>query len=230
MSSDFVAFPSQGFDFLRELGQNNNKSWFEAHRDEFRDFVQEPARAILEAVGSALEASYAPISYDPRPNGGSMMRIYRDTRFSADKRPYKEAIAMMFVPPHRKRMEAPGFGLQITNSVAELVAGQFAFTPEQLTKYREMVVDSNAGEALEVAVAQVQSAGPYSIGEPSLKRVPRGFDAEHPRADWLRYKGMTVFSPPIARAIAESDTFVPTVLTHFAAMAPVWEWLNSYLG
>lgn len=246
--AQFSGFPAEGFQFLRELGENNNKPWFEANKDRYRDSVQTPAIALVEELGSCLAAEFPPVSYDTRTNGGSLMRIYRDTRFSADKRPYKTTVAMMFVPPGSKKMAAPGFGLQITPEYAELVAGQFAFQPEQLERYRQAVLADGPGRALEEAAAAVRAAGDapaaggapggaatsseeapnYPLGEPDLKGVPRGFDADHPRARWLRYKGLPVFAPTIPPEVVSSPALVETVMGHFRAMAPIWRWLMEY--
>lgn len=241
----FSGFPSEGFQFLRELGENNNKPWFEANKDRYRDSVQAPAIALVEELGSRLAAEFPPVSYDMRTNGGSLMRIYRDTRFSADKRPYKTTVAMMFVPPGTSKMAAPGFGLQITPKYAELVAGQFAFLPEQLERYRQAVLADGPGRALEEAAASVRAAGgaaaggaapsseeapTYPLGEPDLKGVPRGFDADHPRAHWLRYKGLPVFAPTIPPEAVSSPALVETAMGHFRAMAPIWRWLVEYIS
>ena len=241
--AQFSGFPAEGFQFLRELGENNNKPWFEANKDRYRDSVQTPAIALVEALGSHLAAEFPPVSYDTRTNGGSLMRIYRDTRFSADKRPYKTTVAMMFVPPGSKKMAAPGFGLQITPEYAELVAGQFAFLPEQLERYRQAVLADGPGRALEEAVLSVCATGgaatggaadnvapAYPLGEPDLKGVPRGFDADHPRARWLRYKGLPVFAPTIPPEAVSSPALVETVMGHFRAMAPIWRWLMEYIS
>lgn len=155
------------------------------------------------------------------------MRIYRDTRFSADKRPYKTNVAMMFVPAGKKMMASLGFGLQITPGHAELVAGQFAFLPEQLELYRTAVLAEAPGRALEKAVAAVRAAGTYSLGEPDLKGVPRGFDWDHPRSDWLRHKGLPVFAPKIEPAVAQTPALVDVIMIHFRAMSPIWRWLQE---
>lgn len=239
---------------MRDLAQNNNREWFEAHTATYREAVQAPAMALVATLGRALAAEFPPIGYDTRANGGSLMRIHRDTRFSADKTPYKSNIAMMFAPAGRKRMEAPGFGMQITLDQIDLVAGQFAFGPQQLDRYRAAVVAEEPGRALEAAVARVLESDPsavpgglaegvsgrgtagagdgaaYRLGEPDLKRAPRGFDPDHPRATWLRYKGLPVFSPPLPLPLARTPQLVDAVMAHFRAMAPVWFWLTEHVA
>jgi len=151
---------------------------------------------------------------------------------------------MMFVPEGRAKMGTPGFGLQITTKQVELVAGQFTFDPGRLAAFRRAVLDDSAGSALSAAAAHLAppggtpagglaadsaSAAPYPLGGRQLKRVPRGYDADHPRAEWLKYKGLHVFSPPISLAVAAAPELVDVVMTHFHQMAPIWDWLMRYV-
>lgn len=225
----FTGFPNTGIEFLRDLAENNNKSWFDAHKSTYIDHVQTPALALVTALGERLHAEFPHISYDARTNGGSLMRIYRDTRFSPDKTPYKTNIAMMFTPEGYKRMEAPGFGLQITPEQVEMVTGLFGFSKDQLQTYREAMNDDARSAALIDAVEQVQSAGDYVLGGKELKRVPRGYDADHPRAEWLKFKGLHVYSPPIPLEIAHTPELVDTAITRFKNTAPVYHWLMNTL-
>lgn len=229
MTTTFTGFPPEGIQFLRDLAQNNNKAWFDAHKPAYIETVQQPAVALVVALGERLQAEFPPVTYDPRTNGGSLTRIYRDTRFSADKTPYKTSIAMMFVLEGHQRMTAPGFGLQITPEQVELVAGMFSFSKAQLEAYRAAVLDDDRGQALMAAVAQVRSAGTYVLGGEELKRVPRGYAADHPRADWLKYKGLHVFSPPITLEVAYTPELVEAAMAHFRRMAPVQQWLMAVL-
>ena len=251
----FSGFPAEGLAFLVDLRENNTKEWFEAQKSLYKEAVQAPAIALVAALGRRLAEEFPPVSYDTRTNGGSLMRIYRDTRFSKDKTPYKTNVAMMFAPPGQKKMAAAGFGLQITPEGIDLVAGQFAFDPEELERYRAAVVDEEAGAALEAAAAKVSAAAEvaapgsriaaagrgvaggglpadtlYHFGDPELKRVPRGFDANHPRGRWLRRKGLPVFSPQLDRELALRPELVDEVMTHFRNMAPVWRWVMEYVN
>jgi uncharacterized protein (TIGR02453 family) len=225
----FDGFPAAGIQFLRDLMQNNSKPWFEAHKSAYQKAVQQPALALVVALGERLQAEFPTIRYDTRTNGGSLMRIYRDIRFSPDKTPYKTNVAMMFTPPGERRMESPGFGLQITPEQVELVAGLFMFTKPQLETYRAAVLDSKQGAKLVKAAEQVLSAGNYVVGGKELKRVPSGVDAGHPRAEWLLYKGLHVFSPSISLDVAATPALVDAVMTHFRHMAPIQRWLADVL-
>lgn len=227
---DFSGIPPAGISFLRELAGNNNRGWFEANRRRYERDVRGPALSLVATLGERLAAEYPPTAYSTSGNGGSLMRINRDVRFSADKSPYKTQIAMMFVPEGRGKMGAPGFGVQITTEKVELVAGQFAFDPVQLEAYRRAVLDGAAGPALEAAAVQVSEAGDYPVGGRQLKRVPRGYDADHPRAEWLLYKGLHVFAPAISLEVAATPGLVDVVMGHLAKMAPIWLWLMRHVA
>lgn len=227
----YSGFPSEGIQFLRELAENNERQWFEAHKPWYVQSVQEPAVALVFALGERLQTQYPEIQVDPRTNGsGSLMRIHRDTRFSKDKSPYKTNVAMMFTPGGGKRMEMPGFGLQITPTHVDLIAGLFGFNEAHLSTYREAVLDNRTGAALLTAAEQLQAAGTYMIEGKGFKRVPRGFDASHPRAEWLMYKGLyVVITQPIPLEIAQTPELIDVVMTHFSHMAPIQQWLMKAL-
>jgi hypothetical protein len=120
--------------------------------------------------------------------------------------------------------------VQITTETVELVAGQFTFGPEQLEAYRHAVLDDVAGAALEAAAARVANTGGYPLGGRQLKRVPRGYDTDHPRAEWLLYKGLHVFAPAISLEVAATPELVDVVMGHFAKMAPIWLWLMRHVA
>lgn len=226
----FVGFPPEAFTFLADLGANNSKEWFEDHRQTYVSAVQQPAVALVAALGQLLQEAYLSIAYDTRTNGsGSLMRVHRDTRFSADKSPYKTNIAMMFVPHGRKKMAAAGFGLQISTRGVETMAGVFRFAKEQLTIYRDKVVEKTSGAELAEAAAQVSAAGAYHLSGKSYKRVPRGYDAEHPRAEWLQYGGLYASAPMLPVDAAQDATLVAAIMTHFRAMAPLQQWLSQHV-
>jgi len=224
--SEFKGFPQAGLDFLRDLAQHNNREWFEAHKADYQTHLLEPAQAFVIALGERLQTLDADIRFDARGDGsGTLMRIYRDTRFSKDKSPYKSAISGIFWNGDGKKMARPGFGFHLEPSGMRLMAGIFSFSPEQLDAYRAAVLSDRLGTALVKAAQTVQSSGAYTLDGEQLKRVPAGFDADHPRADWLRYKGLHAGAPITPATMVTSPQIVDTVFEHFRAMAPIQQWL-----
>jgi uncharacterized protein (TIGR02453 family) len=222
----FSGFPEAGLRFLEELAANNNKEWFDAHKKDYNKLVRDPSVALVIAIGERLQSISPNIRYDPRTNGsGSLLRINRDVRFSEDKSPYKTKIAMMFWEGDGKKMEHPGFGMQIETTGAGLMAGKFNFDKSMLPVYREAVLDDVLGVQLVNAVQKVKSAGDYEVGGEHYKRVPRGYSDDHERADWLRYAGLWASSPEIDLNTVMSPAFVEVVFNHFRNMAPIQQWL-----
>lgn len=224
----FEGFPEDGLNFLAELKENNNKEWFEANKTRYKEQLQQPALSFIDAIGQRLQSISDGIRYDLRTNGGgSLMRINRDVRFSKDKSPYKTNLAMMFWEGAGKKMEHPGFGMQITAEVVDsgLMAGQFGFSKEMLEAYRQAVIDEELGTQLIEAVEAVQSAGDYTLNEKHYKRVPRGMDADHPRAEWLLYNGLWFSAPSLTREQILSPELVDVCFKHFKNMSPVQRWL-----
>ena len=153
------------------------------------------------------------------------MRIYRDTRFSKDKTPYKTNLAMAFWEGPRKKMENPSFGFQFGTAGAGLYAGQWGFASDMLPKYREAVADEKRGKALVKAIAAVEGAGDYVVEGEKYARVSSGYDPNHPRAELLKQKGLHVSCPQIEMRALLGPELVDVLADHCKKMAPVQQWL-----
>jgi len=222
----FPGFPAQGLQFLENLARNNEREWFQAHKEDYLQHVLAPAQEFVFALGERLKSISGGISYDTRTGGsGSVMRIYRDVRFSRDKTPYNTNLRLIFWAGTRKKMENPGFFVRIDPSGVELYAGTYAFTKPFLSAYRDAVVDDQLGRDLQAALRSVSDAGEYQIGGQHYKRVPQGYDAEHPRADLLRYNGLYAQAPAILPELITSPQLVDICFQHLLNMAPVQQWL-----
>ena len=174
-SHQFSGFSPAALDFLCHLEANNNRDWFEAHKDIYQNEIVAHAPAFVSALGERLKSISPAIEYDARTTGaGSMMRIYRDIRFSKDKTPYKTRIAFVFWQGPLKKMENPAFGFQFNANDGELMAGQFGFSKEMLTSYRNAVLDERLGNELLTILRSITQAGAYQIGGETSKRVPTG--------------------------------------------------------
>jgi len=143
----FTGFPEGGFEFLRQIAVNNNKAWFEAHKSEYVENLQRPAQAFVVTLGERLRSVFPAIGYDPRPHGGSLMRIYRDIRFSKDKSPYKTHIGANFWDGDRKG-EGSGFHFFMDAEGARLYVGHHEFSKPLLQAYRAAVLDERQGKQL----------------------------------------------------------------------------------
>ena len=147
-------------------------------------------------------------------------------RFSKDKTPYEPNVRVFFWEGEGKRMENPGFLLRIEPDRVDLYAGQHVFPKQSLAAYREAVVDEKLGAELEAAMAAVRGAGDYTLGGEHYKRVPRGYDAEHPRASLLRYNGLWAHAPnAVDRALITTRELLEACFEHCRNLAPLHHWL-----
>ena len=225
-SGQFPGFSQAALDFLENLAANNNKEWFDEHKEIYQKEIIALVPAFVAALGERLQQISPGITYDTRTNGaGSMMRIYRDTRFAKDKTPYKTNIAFAFWEGPRKKMENPSFGFQFGTWGAGLYAGQWVFPKDLLPRYQQAVADDKQGAALETVIAAIENAGAYSVQGEQYKKVPRGYPADHPRADLLRYKGLHVSSPQLEPGILLTADLVDVLFDHCRKMAPLQQWL-----
>ena len=222
----FSGFPQAGLQFLADLAENNDRDWFNARKQTYTEMIVAPAVTFVEALGERLQYISPHIQYDTRTNGqGSLMRIYRDTRFSADKSPYKTWVGIRFWEGAGKAGGNPGFFFGLDAMGGGLHVGMHGFDKTMLAAYREAVDDDALGSELEVALETVREAGDYEIRGQHYKRVPRGFDADHPRVDLLRFNTLYASSPRIEPAVLGSASLVDAVMDECEKMAPLQQWL-----
>jgi Conserved hypothetical protein (DUF2461) len=138
---EVVGFGPETFAFLTALEQHNERAWFEANRERYERFVRGPALAWISAFGPALQKLAPHFVADPRPSGGSLLRIHRDTRFAADKRPYKSHIGMHFRHAGGKDIHAPGLYVHIEPGRSMLGVGLWHPEPEPLAKIRAHLIE-----------------------------------------------------------------------------------------
>src|SRR3954447_22394621 len=147
----FAGFPREGLEFLAGLVEDNSRAYFDAHRDVYEEALLAPAKAFVAALGEQLHARIAPgLRAEPRVNG-SILRINRDTRFTSDKRPYKEHLDFWFWEGDGPSRERPGLFIRLRPETVQLGAGMHHFERPVLEAYRAAVGDERTGRALETA-------------------------------------------------------------------------------
>jgi len=171
------------FKFLKDLKTHNDREWFTEHKSRFETEARDPFLRFIGEFGGPLSGVSRHFIADPRPSGGSMFRIYRDTRFAKDKTPYKTHLAAHF--PHRSvsagGVHGPGFYLHLEPGGSFAGGGLWHPDPDTLLKVRQAIV------AKAKAWKTLRTSGLEIEGE-ALKRVPQGFDAAHPCAEDLKLK------------------------------------------
>jgi uncharacterized protein (TIGR02453 family) len=224
MVTDFTGFPAKCIDFFVALNSNNNKTWFDAHRDDYETLVIEPARRFVTAMGNRLKELAPGIHADPRTNR-SIFRIYRDTRFSKDKTPYKTHLAIFFWEGEGPKMECPGFYFHFDRENLILGGGLYMFPKTLLERYRERVVHPVHGIELKDALEKVQQKGGLSIGGKGYKRVPRGYDPSHQNAELLLYNGLHIGETVPLPDELFSSRLIDYFIDRFRDLLPIHRWL-----
>ncbi len=210
--------------FLRGLKRHNDREWFRARHDVYEAEVKAPMLALIERLARDL-SSFAPdLVASPK---ASLYRIYRDTRFTEDKSPFKTHIAAIF--PARGLAKHEGAGLYLEVSTAHVLAagGVYAPQPAQLHRLREYLAANVARFRAIVESPAFRRAFGAIEGE-RLRRVPRGFAADHPAAEYLRLKQFLA-GREYPATLATSPRFYTTVVGVFRQLAPFVRFLNEPL-
>lgn len=216
-------FPDETFGFLEGIAAHNEKAWFDANRPLYEAGFVEAGKAMVAALGPRLREISPTVQFEPRVNG-SISRINRDIRFSRDKRPYKEHLDLWFWHGERRSWDLPGFWFSLTARRLFVGAGMYRFEGEVLENFRQSVIHPRSGRALLAAVAEVRSKGDYQIGEKTRKRMPRGYETDPDRAEYLLYEGLTaIIELPVE--LARQPGFLDRCLEHYANTWPVARWL-----
>lgn len=221
----FSGFPRALPKFLTELTRNNDKKWFDAHRADYEAAYVEPAKEFVQAISGPLGKLAPALVVEPRING-SIMRINRDTRFSKDKTPYKDGLHLIFSEGSRS---SAAFYLRIGPKELAVAAGAFGFDPDQLKRFRAAVVDPKQGKTLRAAITRVGKAG-HELGEPDLKTVPGGFDADHANAEYLKYKGFYAHQTGSIPKEIYGPKAVDYVMARFRELKPIQRWVAEAIG
>jgi uncharacterized protein (TIGR02453 family) len=195
------SFSSQLFAFLGELARNNDRGWFAANKARYVAEVQEPALAFVEDVGMRLPEVSRHLVADPRTVGGSLFRIYRDTRFAKDKTPYKTHVGIYL--RHERSAEADTAGMYLHLEPGHVFMGAGIWHPGTagLKRIRDTIV--RRPDAWREAIAAVGPAWTLADGE-ALKRPPQGYPPDHPLIEDLKRKSFAVSSKLTQRDVTAS--------------------------
>jgi uncharacterized protein (TIGR02453 family) len=215
-------FPQGAARFLGSLERNNRKDWFDEHRSDYAEQLLEPAREFVVELGSKLRKLRPHLQVDPRTNYG-VKRINRDIRFARDKKPYKNHQTLWWWEGGAKE-GSPGYWFQLMPKSVVLAVGMYMAAPPVLERYREAVVDDRRGGALDRMVKGFERKG-YQLEGPTRKRVPRGFDPDHPRARYLKHDGIYAWTETPLPA----GDFLKHCFSHYRTLTPLQGWLIELL-
>lgn len=220
-------FSTATFKFLEQLANHNDKAWFEQHKDEYEDRVRGPALEYIRAMAPLL-ADFAPeFRADARKLGGSLMRVYRDTRFSRDKTPYKTNVGIQFRHQLGKDVHAPGFYLHVAPEECFLGVGSWHPEADLLGRIRDLIA---AQPARWRAARDDRGFNQYwqLVGD-VLSRPPRGYAADHPEIADLKRKDLIGLCGLTRKEVAGAQ-LVDLSAERFAAAAPFMRFLCEAAG
>lgn len=232
-TSTFSGFRPEAVDFLADLAANNERDWFNPRKAEYERLLKAPFEALVAALAERLEARDIPLLADPKR---SIFRIYRDTRFSKDKSPYKTHLGASF--PWLERTThgstvvadaaAHGNGGYFNFQPGEMYVGGGMWMAEKprLDAFRRAIVDDADRVRAALEEPGFKAAFGSVTAHEHLKRVPTGLPADHPMADLFRYKDV-VFGRRLSDAEVLSPSLPDTLADAFAAGMPVFEFLAT---
>lgn len=218
------------FDFLRELETNNEKSWWEANKDRYISVIREPALEFINDFGARLEAISPHFLADSRTVGGSLMRPYRDMRFTRDKTPYKTNVGIQFRHEQGKDVHAPGFYLHLEPRACFAGIGLWRPEAKVARQIRQAIYDDPQGwenAAKTTTFTDVWSASQDE--DEYLKRVPKEFEADHPYPDDLRMKSF-IASTRLTQAQVTSESFAEDLSGVYKSAGPFTGFLCRAVG
>ena len=215
-------FRPEALKFLRNLARHNDRAWFQPRKAEFEAELKDPMLAVLRTVTDAM-LDFAP--QHVRPAEKSLFRIYRDTRFSSDKRPYKTHIAAWWAHQGLEKTSGAGYYFHVSAKEVVVAAGAYMPEKEQLAAIRHWLLDHHAEFSKLLHGKKVRAAMSEFDGNP-LTRPPKGFPAEHPGMDLIRCRQWGLGATLPAETALKPD-LAAVLIRHFKLAAPMVDALNT---
>ncbi|MGH9582119.1 MAG: DUF2461 domain-containing protein [Bryobacteraceae bacterium] len=224
MPNSFAGFPKEMATFFRGLKRNNRREWFQPRKHLFEEHVKKPMTELVEALNSEF-AKFAPEHVsDPRK---AIFRIYRDTRFSPDKRPYKTQIAASFARRGGERMSVSGFYFSVSSDQIEVAGGLYHPAPETTLLVRTYIAE-NYTELQHILADKRLREYMGELQGDELTRAPKGFDPGHPAIGLIKKKDW-LLEATLDPDLATTPRLFREIADRFRAMAPLIEFLNRPL-
>ena len=224
MPASFPGFPKEMTAFFRSLKRNNRREWFQPRKHLFEQHVKEPMVELVTALNSEL-AKFAPdYVSDPKK---AIFRIYRDTRFSADKTPYKTHIAASFARRGGERLAAGGFYFSVSHDQIEVAGGIYHPAPDTMLVVRTHIAGHHQELSRLLADRRVRRLLGNLQGD-ELTRAPKGFDPAHPAIKFIKMKDW-ILDISLDPALGVKPQLQREIADRFRAMAPLIEFLNRPL-
>ena len=219
-------FSDKSFRFLRALARNNNRDWFQQHKAEYEQHLRAPFQRLLGDLQPDLAAISLHFRADPRPVGGSLFRIHRDTRFANDKTPYKTHAGARLYHERYREVDSPSFYIHVQPGACFVGAGLWHPEPETRRRIRQFIADNP--EAWRKAVHSPAFRRRFELGGEVLQRPPRGYPADHPLIEDLKRQSF-VGSVALADEVVLGPALRRSVASALAGLAPLVDYLCASL-
>jgi uncharacterized protein (TIGR02453 family) len=220
-------FSNDSFAFLSELARNNQREWFNDNKQRYEAVVRSPALAFIADIAPELQLIAPRFLAVPKKVGGSLMRVYRDTRFGRDKTPYKTNIGIQFRHETGKDVHAPGYYLHLSPQECFFGVGIWRPDATALGLIREAIYDK--GDSWRAACAEEPFRQHYVMSGESLKNAPRGYAKDHPLLEDLKRKDFIAIAHFPPQMALEQD-FLPMTIDRFAQAIKYMQFLCAALG
>ena len=217
-------FTPKTLSFLRSLKRNNNRDWFRARRDQYDAHVRAPMIAVVERLAGDFRSFAPELIASPKL---SLFRIYRDTRFSGDKKPLKTHAAAVFRTRELPRPQGAGLYFEIAPGWVWIGGGMWRPEPPELVKIREHIAETWPEMQSLTRAAAFRRRFEELSGD-TMTRVPRGYRSDHPAADYLKYRQF-YGGAEFPASLAHSREFYPTLIATFKTLMPLVRFLNTAL-
>lgn len=211
----FEGFPPDGRALLKTLARKQDRAWFATKKAEYVELLDGPMHALMHALAVRVAPDFPAAVQAP----WKVFRIYRDTRFSPDKRPFKDYVAGSL--PLGEGEERPGLYVHLDVKEDFVAAGRWMMSPPVLSAFRQGVADEERGEPFAKAVKALVRKGFKYEGQGQLKRVPSPWPADHPRGELLRLKGFALVFPTPPRRTVERAAYADWIRERLHQAAPV---------
>jgi len=218
----FEGFADDEGKFFRALAKKQSREWFQAHKEEFEAGWNGPMKLLVAELREAIDGHYPHCDL----GDAKVFRIFRDVRFSKDKSPYKTHIGG-YVPTKRSGAATGGPAALYVHVGTERfgAAGHYMMDGPDLARFRAAVADDARGKELVKIIARLEKKGHTIETHEPAKRVPKGFDPEHPRAELLKYKGLVTTFPKFPKGLIAGRKLLAWLVDRSKEAAPLVEWL-----
>lgn len=220
-------FSDVSFKFLRGLAKHNEKAWFAAHKHAYEEHVRQPFLRLLGDLQPDVAAVSEHFRSEPKTVGGSLFRIYRDSRFSSDKTPYKPWQGARIYHARSRQVPAPSYYVHLQPGGSFVGAGVWHPEPDTQRKIRQFILDNPGSWKRAAHAAKLRKRYDFDDSE-VLSRPPRGFPAEFEFIDDLKHKNF-IFWRSLEDSVMTGPKLRSTLAADLHALAPFVDYLCAAL-